>query len=256
MRQPIIAGNWKMNKTNQEAKELAESIIQGMATTSPFPEVVLCPPFTALETVKGVISGHRIIGLGAQNVFWESAGAYTGEISPNMLLTVGCRYVILGHSERRKYFSESNQIVNRKIKAAVSAGLFPILCVGETLEEREEGRTEVLVDRQLKEALKGLSRGEIENLVVAYEPIWAIGTGKTASPQQAGEVHGFIRDLLSNLYDRKLAEKLRIIYGGSVKPGNARDLFSQSQIDGGLVGGASLQADSFWQIVNSYPIGD
>lgn len=255
MREPIIAGNWKMNKTNQEARELAESIVQGMATSPHFPEVVLCPPFTALEVVNRVISGHRI-GLGAQNASWESAGAYTGEISPNMLLTVGCKYVILGHSERRKYFSESNQIINRKIKAVVSAGLFPILCVGETLEEREKGRTEAVVDQQLKGALRGLTRGEIENLVAAYEPIWAIGTGETASPQQAGEVHGFIRGLLSDLYDKELAEKMRIIYGGSVKPGNARDLFSQSQIDGGLVGGASLQADSFWQIVNSYPMGD
>ena len=255
MRRPIIAGNWKMNKTNREARELAKSIIQKMTTSSPLPEVVLCPPFTALETVKGVINGQRI-ELGAQNAFWENEGAYTGEISPNMLLTVGCRYVILGHSERRKYFSENDQTVNRKIKAVVSVGLSPILCVGERLEEREKGRTEALVDQQLRGALKGLSREEIENLVVAYEPIWAIGTGKTATPEQAAEVHGFIRNLISQLYDEKTSEELRIIYGGSVKPENARDLFSQPQIDGGLVGGASLQADSFWQIINSYPMGD
>lgn len=255
MRQPIIAGNWKMNKINQEARELAQSIVQGFIAGSPLPEVVLCPPFTALEAVVGVIRGTEI-ELGAQNAFWESQGAYTGEISPNMLLTVGCKYVILGHSERRKYFSESDQVVNKKIKAVIHAGLFPILCVGERLGEREEGRTEAIVGKQVRRALNGLSQGELKSLVIAYEPIWAIGTGKTATPQQAGEVHSFIRGLISDLYDEELSEKLRILYGGSVKAENAGDLFNQPQIDGGLVGGASLQAESFLKIINLYPMGD
>ena len=255
MRQPIIAGNWKMNKTNQEARELAQAIVQGLKADSTFSEVVVCPPFTALEPVKGVIEGSNV-KLGAQNLFWESQGAYTGEISPKMLLTLGCKYVILGHSERRRYFFEDDQIVNRKVKAAIEAGFFPILCIGESLEEREGGKTRAVVSSQLQGALEGLEGEKLKNLVIAYEPIWAIGTGKTATPEQAAEVHSFIRGLLSQLCDEELSEEVRILYGGSVKPENAADLFCQPQIDGGLVGGASLDAESFLKIINSYPIGD
>ena len=252
MREPIIAGNWKMNKTNPEARELAKSIAQGMKVSSSSPEVVLCPPFTALEAVMGEISGSEV-KLGAQDAFWDIQGAYTGEISPIMLLTIGCEYVILGHSERRSYFSEDDQVVNRKVKAAIQAGLSPILCVGESLEEREKGQTEAVVNKQLRGALNGLSLEELKSLVIAYEPVWAIGTGRTATPQQAGEVHSFIRDLLSRLYDFEVSQRTRVIYGGSVKPDNARDIFNQPQIDGGLVGGASLETESFLGIVNLYP---
>jgi len=216
-------------------------------------EMVLCPPFTALAAVAEQLTGSGI-ALGAQNCYWETEGAYTGEIAPGMLKEIGCRYVILGHSERRQYFGETDEKVNKKVRAALAGGLTPIVCVGELLEEREAGRTEEVVGRQLNGALAGLGAAEAAGLVVAYEPVWAIGTGRTASAADAQAVNGYIRGILRRLYGDAVAEAVRIQYGGSVKPGNAAELMAQPDIDGALVGGASLDADSFALIVhNSAP---
>lgn len=247
MRKPIVAGNWKMNKTVADALSLVEGIKAELSDVQNV-DVVLCPPFTALYAVRQSITGTAI-DLGAQNAHWEKSGAYTGEISVEMLREIGCHYVILGHSERRQYFKETDEMVNRKAKAVLAAGLFPIVCVGETLEEREAGRTEPVVATQVRGSLAGLSANDLLRTVIAYEPVWAIGTGRTATPQQAQEVHALIRKWLAEMADLHVAQSVRIQYGGSVKPSNAKELFSQPDIDGGLIGGASLEARSFIDIV-------
>jgi triosephosphate isomerase len=213
-------------------------------------KVVICPPFTSLPSVKKAIVDSPI-SLGAQNMHWEEKGAYTGEISPPMLLTAGCEYVIIGHSERRTYFSETDDAVNLKVRSALRFGLSPIICVGEKLEQREANKTRQVVENQVKGAFKDLGAHETERTVMAYEPVWAIGTGKTATPRQANEVHLFIRELLSSEFGKDSAELISILYGGSVKPENSGELLEMQQIDGALVGGASLDAESFEQIVRS-----
>jgi triosephosphate isomerase len=241
----LIAGNWKMHKTQAEARELAREICRGLANRTR-PEVVLAPSYTALAAVAAEIAGSPV-GLAAQDTFWERQGAYTGAISPLMLKDAGCRYVIVGHSERRQHFGETNATVNLKLKAALAAGLALIFCVGETREEREGGRTMARVGEQLVQGLAGLSGASEANLVVAYEPVWAIGTGLTATPGQAQEVHHFIRDELSRLLGD--GSGIRILYGGSVTPENAAQLLGQPDINGALVGGASLKAESFLGIM-------
>lgn len=249
MRTPIVAGNWKMNKTADEAEVLAGAVVAGAGAVEGV-EVVICPPYTALDRVGRVVAGSRV-GLGAQNVHWEPEGAYTGEVSTRMLLTCGCRYVILGHSERRTYFNETDATVNRRLKASLDAGLAPIVCVGETLEERKSEVTGKVVRKQVAGAFEGLSGDAAERTAIAYEPVWAIGTGLTATPDQAETVHAFIREVLGELYDAEVADAVRIQYGGSVKPDNAADLFARPDIDGGLIGGASLEAESFLEIVKA-----
>ena len=249
MRKPIVAGNWKMNKTAPEAAELVNELKPLVADVDDV-EIVVAPPFTALTTVAEALVGSNV-GLAAQNMHWEASGAYTGEVSAEMLLTVGCRYVIIGHSERRAYFHETNADVNKKVKAALAAGLTPIMCVGETLEERESGSTEAVVKDHVEGGLAGLSPEEIATVVIAYEPVWAIGTGKTATPEQAQDVHAFIRQLLADLAGDATAQAVRIQYGGSMKPENAKELTSKPDIDGGLIGGAALKADSFAAIVKA-----
>ena len=247
MRKPIIAGNWKMNKTIEESVQLANGIKRSLFDCDDI-EVVLCPPFTSLSDVKDVLLDTRI-SLGAQNIYWESKGAFTGEVSPVMLKALGCAYVIIGHSERRAYFGETNETVNKKVKAALSEGLSPIVCVGERLEEREDGKTFDVVSQHVEYGLADIAEDEILRVVVAYEPVWAIGTGRNATPEQAEEVHKLIRELLGRKYGRELSEKIRIQYGGSVKPENIEALISERDIDGALVGGASLKEDSFVDMV-------
>ncbi len=237
-----------MNTNVGDAVELAEAI---KAQYDNFDvDVVLCAPYTNLYAVHQVIQDAPI-GLGAQDLFWEDSGAYTGQISADMLTSVGCHYVIIGHSERRQYFGETDDTVNKKVKKALAGNLLPIVCVGELLKERENDQTEAVVETQIKGALNGLSKDEAAKLVIAYEPIWAIGTGKVATPEQAQDVHKFIRGLLAELYGQECAGSVRIQYGGSMKPDNAAELLAQPDIDGGLIGGASLKADSFLGIVNA-----
>lgn len=247
MRKPILAGNWKMYKSLSEALELVEKLKLSVSSVSDR-EIVVCPPFTSLALVKQSIKNSNI-KLGAQNLYWQSEGAFTGEISPKMLKDVGCDYVIIGHSERRQYFGETDESVNKKIKAALAAGLTPVACVGETLNERETNKTFEVIERQLASGFANLSVGESKAVVIAYEPVWAIGTGKTATPQQAQEVHRFIREKYSVMYGKEAADSLRILYGGSVRPDNIKDLMAQEDIDGALVGGASLKAEDFTKIV-------
>ena len=247
MRKPIIAGNWKMNKTVSEALELVNGIKNVLRDIKEV-EIVVCPPATGLSEVAGVLQGSNI-GLGAQNVYWQDSGAYTGEISCLMLKEIGCRYVIIGHSERRKYFDETNNSVNKKVKTVLKYNLTPIVCVGERLKQREANQTFEVVKDHVQGALQGFSAEEVKRMVVAYEPVWAIGTGKTATPQQAQEVHAFIRKLLQELYSQEVADFVRIQYGGSIKPDNITDLMAQADVDGGLVGGASLNLDSFVEII-------
>jgi triosephosphate isomerase len=246
-RLPFIAGNWKMNKTVGEALDLVREL-KGAILGVKEAEVAVAPPFTALYAVHRELEGTSIL-LAAQNLYWEEKGAFTGEVSPLMLKEVGCDYVIIGHSERRQYFGETDETVNRRIKAALIQGLKVIFCVGETLKEREGQSTFSVVERQMSGGLKGLSDKELEDIVIAYEPVWAIGTGKTATPEQAEEVHRFVREKVEKLYSRKVSEEIRIQYGGSVTPENIRGLMSQPNIDGALVGGASLKAESFSKIV-------
>jgi triosephosphate isomerase len=249
MRKTIIAGNWKMYKIITEAIELANGLRRELFKLNyETIDVVLCPPFTALSEVSEVISDSGI-QLGAQDVHWQEEGAFTGEVSCRMLKDAGCNFVIIGHSERRQYFGETNESVNKKIKAALSQGLTPIVCVGETLAEREKGETFSVLDDHIKNGLCGLTEQAILKIVIAYEPVWAIGTGKTASPTQAQEAQKYIRDLLAKLYNKKTAEELRIQYGGSVKPENISELMRQPDVDGALVGGASLGVDTFSEIV-------
>jgi triosephosphate isomerase len=246
-RLPFIAGNWKMNKTVGEALDLVRELKTAISGVKEV-EVAVAPPFTALDAVRKEIEGSSI-RLAAQNLYWEEKGAFTGEISPPMLKEVGCQYVIIGHSERRQLFGESDETVNRRINAALAKGLKVIFCIGETLKEREEGRTFSVIERQIEGGLKGLGGKETTNMVIAYEPVWAIGTGKTATPEQAEEVHRFIREKVEKLYSRQVSEEIRIQYGGSVTPENIKGLMSQPDIDGALVGGASLKAESFSKIV-------
>ena len=247
MRRPIIAGNWKMNNNSAESVELV-SQLREMISGIKEVEVVVAPPYTALGSVATAIKGSTIV-LSSQNIFWEEKGAFTGEISPSMLKDIGCQYAIIGHSERRQYFGETNETVNKRLKAALEASLTPIVCIGETLEEKEADKTLTVIEKQVKEGLAGISSGEMEKVVIAYEPVWAIGTGKTATPEQAQEVHQFIRGMLAQVFDEGIAKGIRILYGGSVKPDNVDQLMSQKDIDGALVGGASLKADSFARIV-------
>ncbi|AOY77891.1 triose-phosphate isomerase [Clostridium formicaceticum] len=247
MRIPIIAGNWKMHNTIDEAVALAKALKDEVAKTDV--KVVLCCPFTVLGEVKKAIEGSNI-ALGAQNMHWEDAGAYTGEISADMLKDHGVDYVIIGHSERRQYFNETDETVNKKVKKALAKDLIPILCVGETLEERESEKTYEIVKSQTLKALENIEKGEVEKLVVAYEPIWAIGTGKTASPEDANAVIAYIREVLKEKYGEETSEIIPIQYGGSVKAANATEIMNQEDIDGALVGGASLKAEEFLAIVN------
>lgn len=244
----LIAGNWKMNKDMNETAELINGLKAKLVTLPTNVKVVICPPFTSLDLARKLIDGTPI-ELGAQNMYHEDEGAYTGEISPKMLKSTGCKYVILGHSERRQYFGETDSFINLKVKKALAWGLTPILCVGETLEQREKNITSEVVTNQVKGCLKDLSASDVEKIVIAYEPVWAIGTGRNATPEQAQEVHSIIRKLLSNVFSKETAEKIIIQYGGSVKPDNAKDLLCQPDVDGALVGGACLKADSFAQIV-------
>jgi triosephosphate isomerase len=249
MRVPIIAGNWKMHETEEETFQLASDLKNRLKDVDGV-KVIICPPFTSLSSAKRAIQDSPIL-LGAQNMHWEQMGAYTGEISPAMLLTAGCRYVIIGHSERRAYFFETDNLVNLKVKSALEAGLFPIICVGEKLEQREANKTEEVVEKQVEGAFRDLRAKQAEKTVIAYEPVWAIGTGKTATPKQADEVHFLIRKLLSSEFGKKCAQKISILYGGSVKPDNSGVLLRMPDIDGALVGGASLVAESFENIVRS-----
>lgn len=248
MRLKIIAGNWKMNKTNPEALELVRGLMTSIGDIH-HPRVVICPPFTALSELAKIIKGSPIF-LGAQNIYFKESGAFTGEIAPSMLLTIGVSYVILGHSERREYFSEDDNIVSAKAKLALKTGLLPIVCVGERLEEREKGLTEKVVGKQIAGSLKDLTDNEVRKVVIAYEPVWAIGTGKTATPEQAQEVHIFIRGKLREKYG-EIADSISILYGGSVNDENAGNLLSQLDIDGALVGGASLKIAQFTKIIQS-----
>jgi triosephosphate isomerase len=249
MRIPIIAGNWKMYKTEEEAFQLASELQKRLKDVNGV-KVILCPPFTSLSSVRKAIENSLIL-LGAQNMHWEEKGAYTGEISPHMLLTAGCKHVIIGHSERRSYFSETDEFVNLKVKSALKFDLSPIICVGEKLDQREANKTEEVVEIQVKGAFKNLSAQEAEKTIIAYEPVWAIGTGRTATPAQANEVHTFIRELLSSEFGKQCADKINILYGGSVKPENSKELLGMPEIDGALVGGASLDAEFFEKIVRN-----
>ena len=249
MRKPFIAGNWKMNKTVDEAVELVRQLKENLKDVGDDREIAVCPPFTAIYAVAKELQGSNI-KVGAQDVFYEDWEAYTGEISPLMLKDLGVEYVIVGHSERRHIIGEDCELINKKVHALLKHGLKPILCVGELLEEREAGKTEIVVQSQVIEGFKGVSKEEALNITIAYEPVWAIGTGKTATPEDADKVHKFIRDVLNEFYDDpEIGEKIRIQYGGSVKPENVDGLMAMPNIDGALVGGASLKADSFTRIV-------
>jgi triosephosphate isomerase len=247
MRRALMAGNWKMNKTIPEAIALLSGLKERIGDIRSA-DIVVCPPFTALSSAASILKGSNI-ELGAQDVFWKEKGAYTGEISVPMLIDVGCRYCLIGHSERRTYFGETDETVNMKVKAVLKGGLTPIMCVGETLEERRNGKTFEVVGRQVRGGLLDLAPEEIGRVVIAYEPVWAIGTGINAEPQQANEVHAFIADLLEDLAGKGISDSVRILYGGSVTPDNVISLMSEPRIDGVLVGGASLDADSFSSIV-------
>lgn len=247
-REQVIAANWKMNKTIPEAVAFAEQL----AAAGDFAgvAVVLCPAFPALAAVARAVAGTRI-SVAAQDLFWEDYGAYTGEVSPVMLRDAGCRYVIIGHSERRQYFGETDETVNRKVKAALRHGLTPIVCVGERLAEREAGETFAVIERQVRGAFTGVAGEAVASLVLAYEPVWAIGTGRNAAPEDAQAVNRFIRELIARLYAPAVADQVRIQYGGSVTPENAAALLAQPDIDGALVGGASLKVESFTAIINA-----
>jgi triosephosphate isomerase (TIM) len=248
LRRALIIGNWKMHKTVAQAVEFARELAGGFTAVADR-DVAIAPPFTALQALQAVLKDTPI-ALCAQDVHWEQEGAFTGEISAPMLLDAGCRYVLIGHSERRRWFGESNEDVNRKAKAALRAGLFPVVCVGETLDEREADQTLSVLRRQLKEGLNNIAADDIRRTIVAYEPVWAIGTGKTAAPEQAEEIHDFIRQFLARICGTEIAAGICIVYGGSVNRDNAGSLMAQKDIDGLLVGGASLDAGSFRKIIH------
>lgn len=252
MRKPFVAGNWKMNTDSHSAVALAKAIaaesvdaLSGNKIT-----IAVCPPSVYLSAVAGALNGS-CVGLGAQNVYSEEKGAFTGEVSVSMLKDVGCTYTLIGHSERRHIFGETNEMVNKKVHAAILGGLLPILCVGELLEEREAGKTEDVVKTQIIEGLRGVDAAKMQAVTLAYEPVWAIGTGLTATPEQAQDVHAFIRNILTDLYDASLAEEIRIQYGGSAKASNAAELLGKKDVDGLLVGGASLKAADFMGIIEA-----
>ncbi len=247
-RSPLIAGNWKMFKTSPEAVETAGQLVKLVAMTTDI-DVMIAPPFTALAQVSDVVRGS-CVSLGAQNLFWEAQGAFTGAISPAMLVSVGCKYVIIGHSERRQYFNETDETVNKRIKAAFDNDLIPVMCVGESEKERESKNTFSVLDKQLKKGLEDFSADNLKRLVIAYEPVWAIGTGKTATSEQAQEVHRFLRSVLEKSFGNTLAKSIRILYGGSVKPNNIAELMAMPDVDGALVGGASLDPETFSKIVH------
>jgi len=249
IRKKLIAGNWKMNKTSADAVSLAREIVAAVGT-QPDVDVVICPPFTAIEAVAGAVDGS-LVKLGAQNMHFEPSGAFTGEVSAPMLRALFATHVILGHSERRALFGETDELVNKKVLAALKNQLRPILCVGESLAEREAGSTLKVVQTQLERGLDGVSKEMAASLVVAYEPVWAIGTGKVATTEQAQEVHAFIRGLLTKLFGEPVSQRVRILYGGSMKPANAPDLLGQGDIDGGLIGGASLESRSFVELIRA-----
>ncbi len=251
MRKPFVAGNWKMNTDSHSSIGLAKAIASGsLEMASRKVTVAVCPPFVYLQAVTGALRSSSI-AVGAQDIYFESKGAFTGEISASMLKDIGCTYVLCGHSERRHVIGEPDKLINKKVTAAIVGGLLPILCVGELLAERQASQTEQVVTRQMKEGLAGLSAEKASAVTIAYEPVWAIGTGHTATPQQAQEVQDFIRKLLAGMYDKQVAEEIRILYGGSVNPANAAELMHQQDIDGLLVGGASLKADDFLAIINA-----
>jgi len=247
-RKPVIAGNWKMYKTQQEARDFFaafEPLVAGAAHC----EIIVAPPFTAIAASVEAAAGSAIV-IAAQDVYWANEGAFTGEVSPRMLVEAGCAGVIIAHSERRQFFGETDESANRKVKAALAAGLTPILCVGETLAQREAGDMQKVLDRQFRGSLAALTTPEFSRIIMAYEPVWAIGTGRTATPEMAGEAHKFLRDLAVGSFSAEAAASLRILYGGSVKPENIKGLMAQADIDGALVGGASLDARQFAAIVN------
>jgi triosephosphate isomerase len=247
LRRPLVAGNWKLYKTQAESVELAQEVVRGVGSWG-MTEVVVSPVFTALSKVGETLAGTTV-GLAAQNVYWETQGAFTGEVGPLQLVDLGCRYAIVGHSERRQLFAETDEAVQRKTQAVLRHGMRPIVCVGETLAERDAGQAQTVVVRQLRAALRGFDIEEAAQVVIAYEPVWAIGTGRNAQPADAQEMHARVRATLAELFGQPLAERTRVLYGGSVKPDNAQALLAQPDLDGALVGGASLVAESFCAIV-------
>ena len=247
-RTPLIAGNWKMNTTIAEAEHLAQDVVRAAASAQDR-EVMIAPPFTALSSVSDILHDSNVI-LASQNICWAEKGAFTGEISPVMLKDVGCRMAIIGHSERRHIFGETNALINQRISGAMEHGLIPVFCIGELLDEREAGNTMKVLEKQVREGLTDISFTDSSAMVLAYEPVWAIGTGKTATVDQAQEVHAFLRELLSNMYEKNIASQTRILYGGSVNPENVDGLMAQTDIDGALVGGAALDAESFSRIIS------
>lgn len=250
-RRPLIIANWKMNKTIPDSLQFVSDLRKKFKETNlDGVDTVIAPPYTALKAVSDNLAGEAGIQLAAQDIFWEEKGAFTGEISPVMLVDAGCKYVIIGHSERRQYFGETDETVNKKIKAALYYNLIPVFCVGETLQQREADAAFKVIRSQIEMGLTGLSEGAVNSIVIAYEPVWAIGTGKTATPEQAEEVHGFIRAILRETYGSVLSETVRILYGGSVTPDNINALMKKPDIDGALVGGASLKVDSFAKIID------
>ena len=250
MRKKVIAGNWKMNNDLSETQNLISKLSNGLSKEKINCDVIVCPPFTSLMEASSLLK-NTTIKLGAQNMFYEDSGAYTGEISASMLKSVGCEYVILGHSERRTFFYDTNEVINKKIKKALESGLKPIFCIGETLEQREKNVTIEVIKQQLTIGLNDISENSLSNIIVAYEPVWAIGTGRNATPEQAEDVHKYIRSWIKEKYSSNVAESLVIQYGGSVKPDNAKELLSQKDIDGALVGGACLKAESFMSIIKA-----
>ncbi|OGI10055.1 MAG: triose-phosphate isomerase [Candidatus Margulisbacteria bacterium GWF2_35_9] len=248
MRKTIIAGNWKMNKDVNEAIQFADGLKRNFSNKNKS-TVLICAPYTHIFAINHILKDTDIL-IGAQNMYQEEKGAFTGEISAEMIKSVGCKYVLIGHSERREYFKESNELLNKKIKLALHYELTPIYCVGEKLEHRENNQTFNIIESQIKEGLKGFSTEELKKIVIAYEPVWAIGTGKTASPEQANEVHSFIRSLLMSLSNSDISESISILYGGSVTPDNVTELMKKHDIDGALIGGASLKVDSFLKLIN------
>jgi triosephosphate isomerase len=253
MRRPIFAANWKMNKTIIETEEYVESFAELLKGAEHYSEIVLIPPYTAIAYAEKIIDSMGIgkqVLLGAQNLFWEDVGAFTGEVCAEMLVDAGCHYVVIGHSERRAYFHETDEIVNKKIASALKSGLKPIVCIGETKDQRQGGKTFSVLGEQINGALDYFENNDLGDIVIAYEPVWAIGTGLTATPDQAQEAHLFIRDQIRNMFGSELADKIRILYGGSVKPDNIKEIMFQPDVDGALVGGASLDPDSFFRIIS------
>jgi triosephosphate isomerase len=250
MRKKVIAGNWKMNKDLNDSVKFAKELKFKVLNVSDHIKIVICPPFTSLSAISEIIKGSKI-GLGAQNMHYEDEGAYTGEICAKMIKSTGCQYVILGHSERRTYFSENDELINKKVKKALQCDLIPIVCVGETLSEREQGRTTQIIEEQISGTFKDLHAPDINKIIIAYEPVWAIGTGKNATSGQAQEIHFFIRKTIAGLSNNQIAENIEILYGGSMKPENSAELLKQPDIDGGLIGGACLKSETFLGIIQS-----